>query len=186
MGVQFRFCGEKARWPKGGSTAPLLARDRLTFGLLIDVTLELVECDHRSSVSSPSLLLLPVGSTATLFLRLWSCGMGSRPTLSAMIDVSVGLCTFIGTAEFRSPGLVELSEPVRFTVTTDVRESDLDLDEWRWRLERPEEMLAPLDVLSSEIEGVLPCTVCILTGQRQPYTCALCACARYSCLMRRR
>ena len=68
---------------------------------------------------------------ATLLLRLWSCGIGSRSTLNAISDVSFGVCVPIGTAEFRAPVLDELSEPARFTVTTDAEEKEFERDEYR-------------------------------------------------------
>ena len=48
-----------------------------------------------------------------------------------MSDVSAGPGPFIGTAEFRAPVPDELSEPVRFTVTTEAEESELVREECR-------------------------------------------------------
>lgn len=130
-GVQLLFCGENVRLGRGGCTAPLLARVLRVFELLTDVTLELVECDHLLRLPSPSVLVRSVESTAILLLRLWSCDIGSRSSLRAMSDVSDGLCAFVGAVEFRTPVPVELSEPGRFTVTTDAEESELECEEDR-------------------------------------------------------
>lgn len=70
-----------------------------------------------------------MGSTATLFRRLWSCGICSRPRRSAISDVSLGLCTLTGAAEFRAPVLEELSEDWRLIVTTEAEEKELERDE---------------------------------------------------------
>lgn len=162
MGVQLFFCGEKGRAGRVGIIVPLLSRALLVLALLIDATLEVVECDQRLRFPSPSLLIRSVESTATLFLRLLSCDIGSRESLSAISEVSVGLCAFIGRAEFRAPVPDELSEPVRFTVTTDAEERELVRDEWRWCLWGMEWTLPPFDVESVEMEVLLPCRVCIL------------------------
>ena len=116
---------------RGGSAIPLGVRVLLPLLLVMDATLELVECDHRFRLPNPSLLARSVGSTATLLLRLLSCDIGSRESLSAIRDVSVVLCTFIGTIEFRAPAPEELSDPLRFTVTTDAEDRELERDECR-------------------------------------------------------
>lgn len=145
--------------------------------LPIDATLEFVECDHRFKLFRPSLPLCSKGSTATLFLRLWSCDIGSRPSRRAMSDVSPGLCDLIGTVEFLAPVLVELSEPVRLTVTTDDEDREFDREEYRClgKAEAEGTVLPPL--LAAETEEAVPCIIVFRTptDNGQPYTRALCA-----------
>ena len=110
MGGQF-FFGEKFALVGGGRTAPLLARDLLVLKLPVELMLEFVECECRVKPPKPSPLARSVESTATLFRR-----SVSRLSLSAIS--SVGVCPF------SAPVPDELSEPVRFIVTTDADETD--------------------------------------------------------------
>ena len=122
------FLGEKP-WPtKDPVRALLLARFR--FVLVADATLELVEVEYRCELPDASLIDRSVTSTATLLLRFWSCDNCSRPTLSVIKDESAGLCDLIGAGEFRAPvPMDELSEAVRFTVTMDADENELEREE---------------------------------------------------------
>jgi hypothetical protein len=72
IGGQFLLGEEKFALAGAGRTAPELARDRLVFGLPIEATLEVVECDMRFIAPTPSPAGLSLESTATLFRRWWS------------------------------------------------------------------------------------------------------------------
>jgi hypothetical protein len=66
----------------------------------------------------------------------------------------------------RAPVLVELSEPVRLTVTTEAEEKELDREEYRWCLGNAVGPLPPLDMLEVETEAALPCMGCIAVPSR--------------------
>lgn len=138
--------GEKA-WLKF-SAAPLL--DRLRF----EAALELVDCDQRLRLSSPTAVLLSAGSpTARLLRRLWSCW---PPNRSATSDGSSAM----GIPVVRTAVPEELTDPGRLTVKTEPEEMELEREGWRcvredWRV-WPWPLLAPLleVVLLAEREAV--------------------------------
>lgn len=123
------FFGEDVWSLRPPKMAPLLAR--LLRELLAEAMLEAAELECLCTPPSIPLSGRSVASTATLFLLVRSCGNCSRPTRSAISDVSPGLCARIGRAEFLDPVPEELREAVRFTVTTDAEEKELDREEYR-------------------------------------------------------
>lgn len=73
-----------------------------------------------------------------------------------MRDVSPGLCTGIGREEFREPVPEEPKDAVRFTVTTDADETELEREEYRYGM--------GMEDGGSETgtDAPFPCTACIV------------------------
>lgn len=128
----------------------------------------------------PSFSPWSVGSTATLLLRLKSCGTRSRPTRSAIKALSLGLCDLIGTADALAPVLDELSEPVRLMVETEDDDKEFEREDRRaWccvRAEAGDTLLPPLLGTETEVDG--PCIIMLQFLAAETALCRRRLCAR--------